>query len=301
MPLDRFLHPRLGHSAKVCGLSDLQFRVWVQYQLTADDFGVMRATAITVQATNDALAQRSVKAVQAALDRLVDVGLALAFDHQGYRYLCQPDWQDFQRVGYPRLTTNPKPPANILRTFSKRTAEYFEKHPGGLAKDSANIPETLAESLPSSRARETLTAKANGQGSGERPMAQGSDERPTASASPSVDEGGAGNLWELFRTKAATLRGATLPLNCRNVEFSSLLDFLCRYPDPAKQDWLIDQFLTSSHRPIVQAPVSIGQLCKWAPWLEAQTTATVAEPPRTAGNRAAADEAIRLIRAGGIR
>ena len=117
---------------------------------------------------------------------------------------------------------------------------------------------------------------------------------------PAIGEGAAGNLWELFRTKAATLRGATLPLNCRNVEFSSLLDFLSRYPDPAKQDWLIDQFLTTSHRPIVQAPVSIGQLCKWAPWLEAQTTATVAEPPRTAGNRAAADEAIRIVRAGGI-
>lgn len=102
--------------------------------------------------------------------------------------------------------------------------------------------------------------------------------------------------------QALALRHATLPLSCRVGEFASLQDFLARYPDPAKQRWLITGFLTSAHRQITSAPVSIGQLCKWAPWLEAQESAPAPAPvTRTSGNKAAAEEAIRLIRSGGLR
>jgi len=106
---------------------------------------------------------------------------------------------------------------------------------------------------------------------------------------PAPDEGAGERLWEMFRTRAKALRDASLPLSCRQVEMGSVVDFLSRYPDPGKWAWLIDAYLTSRHRPIVAAPISIGQLCKWAPWLEAQATAPAPESPRTAGNRAALD------------
>lgn len=106
---------------------------------------------------------------------------------------------------------------------------------------------------------------------------------PEASRDP---EAGA-RLWEMFRVQALTRRQATLPLSCRAAEWGSVQDLLSRYPDPGKQAWLIEAFLTSRHRPILAAPVTIGQVCKWAPWLEAQSTAPAPDSPRTAGNRAA--------------
>ena len=109
MPADRLLHARLGHSAKVSSLSDLEYRVWTTYVLGANDFGVMRADAVAFQAALDALCARPAKAIKRCIERLVEVGLVAAFVHQGSRYLYQADWQDFQRVRYPLRPVHPLP------------------------------------------------------------------------------------------------------------------------------------------------------------------------------------------------
>lgn len=157
MPADRFLHPRLGHSERVSLLTDLEFRVWTQYILTANDYGVMRCSAMTVQSANDALAKRQGKLIERCLEHLINVGLVVVFEHQDRRYLCQLDWQDFQKVKYPRETNDPTPPPEIIAKCSEETQELFQFH-------SENVPETN-RNLARAGGRETangLRLEANG-------------------------------------------------------------------------------------------------------------------------------------------
>ena len=128
MPADRFLHARLGHSAKVSSLSDLEYRVWTTYVLAADDFGVIRADAVAFQAAHDALRERPAEEIAACIARLVEVDLVAAFEHQGARYLYQADWQDFQRVRFPGRTLHPLPASAEV---SARTYHLWSIHPGG--------------------------------------------------------------------------------------------------------------------------------------------------------------------------
>ena len=128
MPADRLLHARLGHSAKVSSLSDLEYRVWTTYVLATDDFGVMRADAVAFQAAHDALSTRPAEEIAKCVERLVDTGLVAAFEHQGARYLYQWDWQDFQRVRFPARTLHPLPESAEV---SARTHHLWSVHPGG--------------------------------------------------------------------------------------------------------------------------------------------------------------------------
>lgn len=180
MPADRFLHPRAGRSRKITLLTDLEYRVWTQYLLSADDFGVMRGTSLVLQNDNLHLANRPAKLVKRCLDVLVKSGLVKQFEHQEQPYIFQPDWQLWQKVEYPRATVNPHPTGTDLEACDETTRALFAKHPGGQRKDrrrsedppsdseraSQIAPPVRAESIPPTRAGacETATAKANGIG-----------------------------------------------------------------------------------------------------------------------------------------
>lgn len=144
MPDDRFLHRRASHSAKVNTLTDLEYRVWTQYLLSADDFGVMRYSAIAIQSDNDALEARPAKAITAALQALVAVNLIGQFTHQQRPYLYQHDWQDWQKVTYPRKTIEPQPPVALC---SRNTQWLLSHWPGGKPVSSWKAPEHFASKV----------------------------------------------------------------------------------------------------------------------------------------------------------
>jgi len=128
MPANRFLHPNLGHSEKVNTLTDLEARVWTQYLLSADDYGVMRLSAVNVQADNDSLHTRPTRTIQRCLERIVEVGLVVEFQHQGQRFICQLDWHKYQHVKFPSKTINPCPPAETLDRCDEGTSALFIDH-----------------------------------------------------------------------------------------------------------------------------------------------------------------------------
>jgi hypothetical protein len=134
MPVDRFIHPKLGHSEKVTALSSDQFRTWTQYILSADDFGVMRYSAITLRDQNAYLAGKPEKQVQKWLEALVACDLIHVFTHQGRSYVFQHDWQTWQKVEYPRATLQPMPLDADLEKCDAATQLLFALHPGGKGK-----------------------------------------------------------------------------------------------------------------------------------------------------------------------
>lgn len=132
MPDDRMLHRCQGHSAKLAQCDHLTYRVWAQYLLSADDYGVMADSAAKVRGDNYALAKEPEETIAAALSALKEIGLVVPFEHQGGPYLCSITWQDFQHIRHPRNTFEPMPPPEVLRKCSADTRELFRKHPANL-------------------------------------------------------------------------------------------------------------------------------------------------------------------------
>jgi hypothetical protein len=131
MPEDRLFHSCLGQSDKVNSLTDFEEIVWRDYINAADDFGVMRFSAVTLQAKFDRLAQRPAKVIERALESVLAVDLIRTFTHQSRVYCFQWDWQDWQHITYPRRTAQPLPSGEALLACSIHTRRLFTLHPDG--------------------------------------------------------------------------------------------------------------------------------------------------------------------------
>lgn len=156
MPQDRLRNQCAGTSRKLSSLTDFEYRVWDQYQLSADDYGIMPAEAIRIQADNLALRARPAADVQNALDRMVEIGLLFAFDVQHRRYVCDPQWQYFQRVQYPKQTLNPAPPAAVLDKCHLLTQALFAQCFGRRSHKFRKPPELSEPVLENSEISQNL-------------------------------------------------------------------------------------------------------------------------------------------------
>lgn len=231
------IHPRIGHSDKVSKLSDLEYRVWIQTLLSADDFGVLRFSVITLQADNDALAAKHGKAIEKALNALAKCGLLAIFEHQGRRYACHPQWQVYQKVEYPRETIQPKPTPDVFGRLEPKTQELFHLWPkpprrprGDKSSDELRtIPEPFPNgsqtdsNLARARPRETATAMAK---------ANGSDAR---------DDGEGERLWERWRTLMASR--VRLPLTPSQNDAEHLFKACQRVPDEPRRMAALERFV----------------------------------------------------------
>jgi len=152
----RLLHKRGSHGERIISLSDLTFRVWIQYVLSADDFGVMRASASVLRADNPRLEREPLKRINKAMAEIVLARLVEEFVHQGVRYWWQLDWNDFQKIRYPRETVNPFPSEEEVKRATEKTRELFRIRADSFRSDFRNISEMTPQPARA-RGREALT------------------------------------------------------------------------------------------------------------------------------------------------
>lgn len=268
MPDDRLFHKRLGHSEKVNKLTDFEDRVWRAYILSADDFGVMRFAAVALQADHDYCENRPAKVVQRALERVRDVGLIVTFDHQGHAYCAQHDWQDRQRVKHPRQTINPKPPAELLETFSRKTRELFENWPG---KKQEKVPEDFGNPSPEFPPLARAGAREMANASGYRLPATGQRLAAVSSVSDDLAER-AGRFCERYAELYQQHRKGARYLSKPNLDYLEAVE-LCRVWSDARLEQLAQAFLVTDHEFAEKGSRTIAQFRSMASWCDSQLIA----------------------------
>lgn len=174
----------------------------MQYVLSADDYGVMRASPSVLRADNPKLEQEPIKRLVMAMHVIERSGLVQAFEHQKVKFWWQTDWQDFQNIRYPRDTVNPQPSEHLLELATDRQRKLFALRTMPSLRDSGKIPETPP--VPArAGGRETLTPTLTPPGSGSLEESA----RGTTPPSPEVNHPRCDPA-----TAAACARGICVPL-----------------------------------------------------------------------------------------
>jgi hypothetical protein len=261
MPDDRLFHKRLGHSEKVNKLTDFEDRVWRSYILSADDFGVMRFSAVTLQADHDYLGSRPAKLVLRALERVHELDLVVTFEHQGRTYCAQADWQNHQRVKHPRQTINPKPPPEQLERFSHATRQLFDYWPGKkketVQEDSGN---SSAPVVDLARARPREMANANGY----RLAANANGSSPSDELAER-----AGRFCERYADLYQQHRKGARYIGKPNLDYLEAVE-LCRVWPDDRLDKIAQVFLTTDHEFAEKGSRTMAQFRAMASWCDSR-------------------------------
>jgi len=279
MPDDRFFHKCLGHSAKVNSLTDFEDLVWRSYVLAADDFGLMRFSAITLRAENDRLARKSHAAVQKALEAVQRAGLIQTFEYQDRSYCYQHDWQDWQKVIYPKRTINPILPPDSLITCSDNTRWLFTAFPGGkrlaswicpdsFRRPSVVLPDSVITGESLTRVRTTAMTNGHGYDSdSSEPFDSFSAELP----SESFDRR-AGEFVERYKALHLRLRKGAHYLGRPRQDFDEARQLVAVYDD-ARLDKLAYVWLNTDHDFAQSGTRSLAKFRSMASWCEEQLIA----------------------------
>ena len=250
------LHRRGGHSEKVTGLSDFEFRVWTAYLLAADDFGIMRANAVTLQAADDSLAGRPATKVKHGLDRLVEAELVRTFEHQGQGYVYQHNWQEWQKVKFPRKTLNPCPPTPALAECCPLTRALFgEWFPGGKKpdrKESANTPQSFSDN--SEKSPKTISEDSENY----LPSRARAPKTANGLRLQGESEGDAGLAYQQWREAWEKSGRKALPLGCSPKDGQNCIAFAVRYPDADWRAEILRAFFASDDPQVRKSPPSLG-------------------------------------------
>ena len=277
MPDDRFFHKCLGHSEKVNSLTDFEELVWRAYVLAADDFGVMRFSAITLRAENDRLARKPQKTVQRALEAVRNVGLIRTYEHQGRIYCFQHNWQDYQKVTYPKRTVHPMLSSEALMSCTDNTRWLFTVFPGGEKLEKWKCPESFRRhsgiSPESLRTPESLTrvpalamAKTNGYDSSE-PFDSFEPELP-----PSHPDRRAGEFVQRYKALHVQLRRGAHYLGNPGKDFEEARQLVAVFDD-ARLDKLAFVWLNTDLEFAEKGTRTIGKFRSQASWCEEQLIA----------------------------
>lgn len=177
MPDHRLTPKREGFSDKITALDDLAYRIWQQYKLSADDYGVMPDLAASIMGGNRRLAKVQPRVIESKLQGFVDCGLLHRFVHQGQAYLYSRVWQTHQKVRYPSETFHPVPPPEELAQCDTKTRALFaQRFPNSSETESEDSRES---SSPPTRAHSrNALANANAESFDGEPESEAQPPRP---------------------------------------------------------------------------------------------------------------------------